>query len=94
MDLNTAIFLASKLKFKESPLQNKEMELNEDVISKLKFLGRVQKGEKINVRHMFVQPDGLATKISRSFINLDSRGNTLVNHKDETRSLLLHPKDV
>jgi hypothetical protein len=53
------------------------MEFNDDTISKLKFIGKIQKGEKINVKHMFIQPEGLATKISRSFINLDSRGNTL-----------------
>ena len=53
------------------------MEFNDDTISKLKFIGKIQKGEKINVKHMFIQPEGLATKISRSFIHLDSRGNTL-----------------
>jgi hypothetical protein len=53
------------------------MEFNDDTISKLKFIGKIQKGEKINVKHMFIQPEGLATRISRSFINLDSRGNTL-----------------
>jgi hypothetical protein len=53
------------------------MEFNDDTMSKLKFIGKIQKGEKINVKHMFIQPEGLATKISRSFINLDSRGNTL-----------------
>lgn len=53
------------------------MDFNDDTISKLKFLGKIQKGEKINVKNMFIQPEGLATRISRSFINLDSRGNTL-----------------
>lgn len=53
------------------------MDFNDDTISKLKFIGKIQKGEKINVKNMFIQPEGLATKISRSFINLDSRGNTL-----------------
>jgi hypothetical protein len=53
------------------------METNEDVISRLKFIGKIQKGEKINVRNMSVQPDSIITRIYRSFINLDSRINTL-----------------
>jgi hypothetical protein len=52
------------------------MESDNDVISKLKFIGKIQKGEKVNVRSMYVQHDGIATKISRSFINVDSRSNT------------------
>ena len=73
---NIGLYLAN-LKLKELVNKNKEMELGDDIISKLKFLGRVQKGEKINVKNMFVQPEGLATKISRSFFHLDSRSNTL-----------------
>ena len=53
------------------------METNEDVISRLKFIGKIQKGEKINVRNMSVQPDSIITRVYRSFINLDSRINTL-----------------
>jgi hypothetical protein len=52
-------------------------DFNNDVISKLKFIGKIQKGDKINVRFMFVQSDGILTKISRSIINQDNRGNTL-----------------
>jgi hypothetical protein len=62
--------------FKESD-QRFIMETNEDVISRLKFIGKIQKGEKINVRNMSVQPDSIITRIYRSFINLDSRINTL-----------------
>lgn len=62
--------------FKESE-QRFTMETNEDVISRLKFIGKIQKGEKINVRNMSVQPDSIITRIYRSFINLDSRINTL-----------------
>jgi hypothetical protein len=62
--------------FKESE-QRFIMETNEDVISRLKFIGKIQKGEKINVRNMSVQPDSIITRIYRSFINLDSRINTL-----------------
>jgi hypothetical protein len=53
------------------------MEPNKEIISKLKFIGRVRKGEKINVQHMYVQPCGFATTVSRSIINQDNRANTL-----------------
>ena len=55
------------------------MESDKEVISRLKFIGKVQKGEKINVKYMFIQPEGIATKISRSLINHCNRQNTL-NH--------------
>jgi hypothetical protein len=52
------------------------METNEDVISQLKFIGKIQKGEKINARRMYVQPNSFLTALSRSFLNQDSRINT------------------
>ena len=51
--------------------------MDDDTINELKFIGQVKKGEKINVKYMCVQQDGLATKISRTFINPDSRANGL-----------------
>ena len=53
------------------------MESDKEVISRLKFIGKVQKGEKINVKYMFVQSEGIATKISRTLINHCNRQNTL-----------------
>lgn len=53
------------------------MESDKEVISRLKFIGKVQKGEKINVKYMFVQPEGIATRISRTLIHQDNRSNTL-----------------
>ena len=53
------------------------MESDKEVISRLKFIGKIQKGEKINVKYMFVQPEGIATRISRTLINQDNRQNTL-----------------
>ena len=47
-----------------------------DTISKLKFIGHIQKGEKINVRHLYVQPDTLINRITRTFFALDNRINT------------------
>lgn len=53
------------------------MESDKEVISRLKFIGKVQKGEKINVKYMYVQPEGIVTRISRTLINQDNRQNTL-----------------
>ncbi len=53
------------------------MESDKEVISRLKFIGKIQKGEKINVKYMFVQPEGIATRISRTLINQCNRQNTL-----------------
>jgi hypothetical protein len=47
-----------------------------DVISKLKFIGLIQKGEKINVRGVCVQQDTFVTRFMRTFITLDNRTNT------------------
>jgi hypothetical protein len=64
--------------FKDTYVTNKNnMESDKEVISRLKFIGKVQKGEKINVKYMFVQPEGIATRISRTLINQDNRSNTL-----------------
>lgn len=58
------------------------MENSSDIISRLKFIGCIKTGEKINTRHMYVQPDGICTKISRTFIFHDNRNNTLSFIKD------------
>ena len=63
-------------KFKDS-YGKINMESNKETISRLKFIGKVKKGEKINVKYTYVQPDCLATKISRTLINHDNRCNTL-----------------
>ena len=75
------VYLASRLAiavFKDtSSFSINSMESDKEVISRLKFIGKVQKGEKINVKYMFVQPEGIATRISRTLINQDNRSNTL-----------------
>lgn len=61
--------------FKDSQ-QHSEMDASTaDVVSKLKFIGLIQKGEKINVRCMCVQPDTLITRLSRTFFSMDNRTN-------------------
>jgi len=56
---------------------NLNMESDKEIISRLKFIGKIQKGEKINVKYMYVQPEGILTRISRSLIHQDNRQNTL-----------------
>ena len=64
--------------FKHNILKiNKDMTDNKEIISRLKFIGRVKKGEKINVKHMYVQPDSITTKITRTFFTHDNRNNTV-----------------
>ncbi len=53
------------------------MESHEEVLSKLKFIGYIQKDEKINVKHVVRQPNTFFTKISRLFIYPDNRVNAL-----------------
>jgi hypothetical protein len=53
------------------------MESNNEVISRLKFIGRIKEGDKINIRHLYIQPEGLGTTLSRTFVYTDNRKNTL-----------------
>ena len=53
------------------------MESTKEVISNLKFIGQLQKGDKINTKFMYRQPDGIFTRFSRTFINNDNRQNAL-----------------
>lgn len=49
----------------------------DDNISRLKFIGKIKKGDKINVKDMAVQPNNMYTKIHRSLVIVDNRNNTL-----------------
>lgn len=42
----------------------------------LSLLEKIQKGEKMNVKHMQIQQDTILTKIFRSFVYNDNRSNT------------------
>lgn len=48
-----------------------------DVRSKLKLLGRIQPGQKLNVHSLTLQPAGWGTTIHRTLIEPDSKDNTL-----------------
>jgi hypothetical protein len=53
------------------------MNTDKEVISRLKFIGRIKKNEKINTQHMYVQPCGIITAITRTIFQQDNRSNTM-----------------
>ena len=57
------------------------MNANREIISKLKFIGKIQIGEKIDLKNMHLQSDGLYTQITRT-INQENRTKTLVFIQD------------
>jgi len=62
------------------------MDNNPEVIARIKFIGRLQKGEKINTRRYVVQSDGLITRFVRTFWEQDNRSNTLSFLQETIRS--------
>lgn len=67
------------------------MDTPQDIISRLKFAGRIKLGDKINIRGIFVQPDNVLTSISRTMWYKDNRNNAyeyLVDTTNKTYSLL------
>lgn len=67
---------------KDNHLGHISMENNEEIISRLKFIGHIQKEEKIDVRHVSRQPNNLITKFYRSIVYPDNRTNSLKFIKD------------
>lgn len=53
------------------------MDNSQEIMSRLKFIGKIKKGDKINTIHVYVQPSGLQSILSRSFLNKDNRENAL-----------------
>jgi hypothetical protein len=62
---------------KEAEFESIVMESTPEILSRLKLLGHIQKGEKISSRTMVLQPDGWATRLNRMWISPDNRNNTL-----------------
>ena len=73
----TSSILTKMLKDDSVSYKYSIMDTNQEIISRLKFIGKLKKGEKINTKHMYVQPNGLSTIFVRTFVNQDNRGNTL-----------------
>lgn len=53
------------------------METQNETISKLKLIGRISNGDKLNVKGLFIQRDNIFTKISRWLYYIDNRNNTV-----------------
>lgn len=61
-----------------------------DTISKLKFIGKLRIGDKINTHYLYIQPRGIYTSFARTFMNQDNRVNTLMFVEETiTRSFAL-----
>lgn len=48
-----------------------------ELLSNLKFLSKIKKDQKINVRDMFIQENNWTTSLSRTVYKVDNRKNTL-----------------
>jgi hypothetical protein len=57
------------------------MDNNKETISRLKFIGKIQIGEKVNLKYMYIQNDGIITQLSR-IIFQDNRSKTLTFLQD------------
>ena len=53
------------------------MESNNETISKLKLIGKLQNGDKLNTKYVFIQKNGFLTRLSRWFYYQDNRQNTI-----------------
>jgi hypothetical protein len=53
------------------------MESNSETISKLKLIGKLQNGDKLNTKYIFIQKDGFLTRLSRWLYWQDNRQNTI-----------------
>lgn len=65
-----------------------QMDKKRDVISNLKFISKIKKGEKILVRDMILQPPGIFTRISRTFISPDNKENARFFVENTIRSAI------
>jgi len=52
------------------------MDTNKETISRLKFIGKIEIGDKINLKCMYIQNDGFATQIARTIFQ-ENRIKTL-----------------
>lgn len=53
------------------------MDIGKNVISSLKFIGQLKKGDKINTTLMYQEPDNIKTSFMRTFYTRENRQKTL-----------------
>ena len=51
--------------------------ITSDILSRLKFISKIQPSEKINVKYLHVQTDSWTTRILRTLFSQDNRNNAL-----------------
>jgi hypothetical protein len=66
----------------DNKMEDLSMESNEEISSRLKFIGHIQKDEKINVRYVNRQHNNWITTVSRTILYPDNRANSLKFVKD------------
>ena len=52
--------------------------MNDELVPRLKFIAKLNKGDKINVKNMYIQQNNLIDKLSRTLFHVDDRSNTLL----------------
>lgn len=52
--------------------------MNDELVPRLKFIAKLNKGDKINVKNMYIQQNNLIDKVSRTLFHVDDRSNTLL----------------
>ena len=57
------------------------MVFNKETISRIKFIGKIQIGDKINLKSMYMQTDSIITQLLRTVFQ-DNRNKTLVFLQD------------
>jgi len=69
--------LFNSIIFKDSNYKNRITYMNHsEISSRIKFIAKIQKGEKINIKTMTLQPPGILTSLNRTLFNQDNRNNT------------------
>ena len=63
--------------FKYAPASEGMNSCTNEILSRLKFIGRIQKGEKINVHDLCVRPDTWLTNVIRTIFCTEGRASTL-----------------
>jgi hypothetical protein len=64
---------------------------NKDLMTKIKFIGKIKIGDKINTRqYLTLQPNSFYTKISRTIILQDSRTNALQFISETIKDAILY----
>lgn len=51
---------------------------SDNIIARLKFIGKIKAGEKVHVQRMMIQPDTFFSRVSRTILSPDNRENAII----------------